>query len=288
MTKLCITLIVCLLIVSCQNDTEVANQTNGKYHIPESALAFEDEFQAAHTSTPPPPPPEFTLEKGSKIIKNGFMEFEVDNLALAKNEIDKLVDKCDGLYDNESYDSYGNRISYSLQIRIPNTKFDSIVFALESGVGELKTKNINARDVTEEYVDLKIRLENNLAYLKQYTEILEKAKTIKDVLEVQEKIRRIEEEIDSKKGRLKFLDYQVKYSTLQLEINELITSSISNKQKFGRRVINAFNNGVQGFLSFIVGVIYLWPFLLVGLLLFFSRKSILKKIKKTKSSTNEN
>jgi len=42
----------------------------------------------------------------------------------------------------------------------------------------LNAKNISLTDVTEEYVDLNIRLENNLAYLNQYKEILKKAKTI--------------------------------------------------------------------------------------------------------------
>ena len=73
-------------------------------------------------------------------------------------------------------------------------------------MGELKVKNISAKDVTEEYVDLKIRVGNKLAVLAQYKVILQKAISIEEILEVNEKIRRLEEEIESKKGRIRFLD----------------------------------------------------------------------------------
>ena len=127
------------------------------------------------------------------------------------------------LYEKEQYNSYGNRNSYSLLLRIPNTKFDSLVNLLEIGIGTLESKNLTSKDVTEEYTDLNIRLENSLAYVIQYKEILKKSKTVKEILEVQEKIRRIEEEIESKKGRIKYLDDKVKYSTLSIEVTELIT-----------------------------------------------------------------
>ena len=41
---------------------------------------------------------------------------------------------------------------------------------------------------------------------------------------VQEKIRVLEEEIDSKEGRLKYLDDQVAYSTLTVEMMEWKTT----------------------------------------------------------------
>lgn len=281
MSKIGIVLWSCLLIFSCQNQMSESNSTIGKYQTPDDALAYEEEIEVEPPrSAEAPAPSEFTLEKGSKIIKNGFMKFEVSKLEIAKSKIDTILRECNGYYENEQFTSYGNRISYSLQLRIPNTKFDSLIHILEIGVGELKSKNINAKDVSEEYVDLTIRLENNLAYLNQYKEILKKAKSVKEILEVQEKIRRIEEEIESKKGRLKFLDDKVKYSTLNLEISELITKELSTKPNLGRRIANAFNSGVQIFLSFVIGLINFWPFILLGFLLFLGRKPILKRLKR--------
>jgi len=277
-------IILCLsfIIISCQHQQSKENSSLGKYYPSEAGQADEEYMEMDPARTEEPNPSEYSLEKGSKMIKSGNMNFEVNQLENTKRKIDSLIRSVDAYYENEQYHAYGNRIAYSLQIRIPITKFDTIIEVLERGVGVLTSKNIRAQDVTEEYVDLNIRLDNNLQYLLQYQSILKRAKSIKEVLDVQEKIRRIEEEIDSKKGRLKYLDNQVNYSTLHLEISELISGDIANKPKFGRRVINAFNNGIQVFLSFIIALINFWPFLLLIGFLYFIRKPVLQRIKRRK------
>jgi hypothetical protein len=210
------------------------------------------------------------------------MKFEVIKLNEVKADIDSIVKTFGGYYENEKYNAYQNRISYNLIIRMPSEKFDSTIVELESGIGKLVNKKISAEDVTEEYVDLNIRLNNNLAYLKQYKAILAKAKTIKEILEVQKKIRRIEEEIESKKGRLKYLDNKTSFSTLNLEITELASGDFSNKPKFGNRIVNAFNNGIRHFGNFLVFLISIWPFILGIALLYYGRKPLLNRLRKFK------
>lgn len=286
MIKNTILILCCACLACCQHDSMDYYGDIGKHYGAEDAIVIEEEMEIEPPRTAEPTaPPSYAIDKGSKIIKKGNMKFEVIELDVAKYKIDTVLKDCDGYYENERYSSYGDRISYSLQLRIPTAKFDSLIYVIEQGVGELTSKNISADDVTEEYTDLNIRLANNLAYLDQYKTILKKAKSVKEILEVQEKIRRIEEEIESKKGRLKYLDDKVKFSTLNLEISELIVNEISNTPTFARRIINAFNNGVYGFLSLIVGLVNLWPLLILAIVLFISRKSILKKMKSTASQS---
>ncbi|WP_083391928.1 DUF4349 domain-containing protein [Epilithonimonas lactis] len=59
-----------------------------------------------------------------------------------------------------------------------------------------------------------MRLENKLTYLEKYRDLLKKSNSTKDILEIQENIRALEEEIESSKGRLKFIDDKVKYSII--------------------------------------------------------------------------
>ena len=281
MKRLLFILFTCFLAFSCHNSQSEQELSMGKYHIPDEAITLDEDIEIEPPRTAEPTiSPANVQEKGSKIIKTGTMNFEVNKLDKAKIRTDSLIKSVNGYYENELYNSYGNRNTYSLKIRIPNIQFDTLIQQLETGMGELKSKNINAKNVTEEYIDLNIRLENNLAYLQQYQLILRKAKTIKEILNVQEKIRRIEEEIESKKGRLKYLDSNVKYSTLHLEITELITKQLSNQPNFGRRILNAFNSGIKAFLSFIVGLVNIWPFILLVIFLFFLRKPIMNKFKR--------
>jgi len=270
MKKLLIVWCSLMILSSCSKQESRDSPSLGK----EAYTAENIEMEPPKTSSKPM---EFSLEKGSKIIKDGTIKFEVGKLEKAKTEVDALLNSVSGYYEKEKYNAYGNRTTYTLKLRIPNSKFDTVVFLLEKGIGELKSKSLNAKDVTEECVDLTIRLENNLSYLKQYQSILSKAKSIKEILEVQEKIRRIEEEIESKKGRLTFLDDKVKFSTLNLELSELIATDISQGPSFGIRIANAFRNGALGFLNFLVALVHVWPFLILMLILYFGRKSIFNR-----------
>ena len=209
-------LILCVFLFSQCSDQD--NYLESEKAMGDNSYDMEEQMQSPRTAEAPPPP-ETELEKGSKIIKNGNISFEVDDLKNSKSSVDTILKKLNGYYENEQFSSYGNQNNYSLKIRIPNLRFDTLILLLENGKGKLLDKTISAKDVTEEYMDLNIRLTNNLAYLNQYQEILKKAKSIKEILEVQEKIRSLEEEIDSKKGRIKFLNDKVQFSTVMLELS---------------------------------------------------------------------
>jgi len=215
----------------------------------------------------------------SKIIRTGNINIKVQDLEGSKNGIDNMLGELGAYYENEHYNGYKRNASYSLVIRVPNSKFDTLIHALEVGEGKVQSKSISVRDVSEEYVDLGIRLENNLAYLAQYQQLLKKAKTINEILQVQEKIRRLETEIDSKKGRMKYLDNQVSYSTLRLELIGT-SKEISSSESFLDRVGSAFCYGYQSFLNFLIRLVHLWPYVIVGLMLFLFRNRILKAVRR--------
>ncbi|WP_435523582.1 DUF4349 domain-containing protein [Chryseobacterium indoltheticum] len=60
--------------------------------------------------------------------------------------------------------------------------------------------------------------------------MLRSAKTTKDMLEIQENIRELEDEIDVAEGRLRFIDDRVNYSTLNLMLyKEKVRSSATSK-----------------------------------------------------------
>lgn len=261
-----------LMASSCSTD-HASKESMANQSSPDMGMISEEMEQEPPRMKQPSSTDNTKTEIKSKIIKNGHMNFEVDDLEQAKVAVNELVEKYEGYFENESYHAYGNRKNYSLSIRIPNAQFESLVNGLEGGIGRLTNKNISARDVTEEYLDLELRLENNLAYLGQYKEILKKAKSIEEILKVQEKIRRIEEEIESKKGRLKYLSSKVSFSTLSVELSELLATGLSNKPNFFKRLGNAFSYGIQGFQHFLIALVSLWPFILIiGLMIFFRKR----------------
>ena len=217
--------------------------------------------------------PEKSLQNAlpPKIIKNGTVEYEVSGLENAKTELDKLLATHQAYYENENFNAYGDRQSYTLVVRVPSSGFDGLLNQMNKDLGQLVSKTVQVDDVTESYYDVKMRMDSELAYLEQYRAILKKAVSIKDILEIQEKIRVIEEEIESKKGRLRYLDDRADFSTLNVTLFEVRKQS-SSSPNFLRRISNAFQGGINLMGNLFIAMVTLWPvLLLIGLAFFFYR-----------------
>lgn len=276
--------IYCLFLIACQDNGFQATAEKDAVMAESAAYYDQEEMDMSRTAEPPapPPPPEESdqaqkirnsIKKGSKIIKDGNLKVEVDSLKATKTTIDSTLRKFDAYYENENYTSGTYRSTYHLNIRVPSNNFELLLKAIEIGKGKILEKNISARDVTDQYVDVAIRLDNNKTYLGRYRALLNKANSIKDILEIQEKIRRIEEEIDSRTGRLKYMDDQVRFSTLRLELFEE-HEPVKKKEdrNFVEQLADAFKGGIDGFLDFALFLVGIWPFILIiGLLLWFRK-----------------
>nr|MBP7533897.1 DUF4349 domain-containing protein [Chitinophagales bacterium] len=138
-------------------------------------------------------------------------------------------------------------------------------------------KNVRTSDVTEEYTDIQTRLKTKRDVMERYVEVLrKKAQKVTDILDAEEKIRVLQEEIEAKEGRLRFLQNQVAYSTLNLEFYQQSTiQSEPNvvSRNFFSDLLEAFVGGWHSILGLIVGLISIWPTLLilVGLYFLFRR-----------------
>lgn len=273
-----IVVVSCILFAGCQNQKSESDHNNTYAAHPAQVDLVEGIEVAPPRSTDPSALPKFELKAGSKMVKTGDLHFEVTDLGKSKAQVDSLVKSLNGFIVNESYFSEGNQNSYTLIIRTPNKEFDSLMSGLNSGFGRVLSSNINVSDVTEEYVDLNIRLKNNLSYLGQYRVILKKANSIKEILEVEEKIRELEEEIESKEGRLKYLDDQVTYSTLTLKMSEWKSTVAAADPIYTIRILNAFKTGTQLLFEFVLFLFKIWPFVLIGLMVFLARRFLFKRV----------
>jgi hypothetical protein len=203
--------------------------------------------------------------KEKKIIKDGTVTVTTNDITASKKNIDELLKKLNGYYETEDLQNYDQSISYDLKIRVPADNFEKLISSIENGKDELTGKSIQARDVTEEFVDITTRLTNKREYLKRYKELLSRASTVKDILEIEENIRVIEEEIESKEGRLKYLNDQVSFSTLNLTLykeKEYIYKP-QEQDKFSERIKNSISEGWTSIVDFLLWLFSIWPFIIL-------------------------
>ena len=219
-----------------------------------------------------------------KLIKNGSISIEVKEIKAEKVKIDALLKKYRAYFDNETNNSFENFTVLTLTIRIPSQNFEKFITEIENGGNKIKNKEISTEDVTEEYIDLETRLQNKRKFMTRYQELLKSAKSIKEMLEIQEKIRSLEEEIESATGRLKYLSNQVNYSTLQLSIEQENEFKYIPEKRYNtiEKLKQSIIGGWFVFIDFLYILLYNWVFIIfisIGIYLF--RKFRKKRKEKT-------
>ncbi len=274
-----------ILILGCDhsvNELPMEESDEAFYFADEAASESRMISSQAVASAPAPPPAPETFEK--KIIRNGNLTIESDDLKSSRTRLDTLVSFYDGYISSETFNDQEDQISFNITCRIAADKFDLFLTGVESGPDKIISKTVNANDVTEQFYDIKIRLENERQVEKRYLELLDQARSVKDILDIEEKLGRVRQEIESKEGRLRYLEDRVNYSTLNIWIYQKkdLKYEPADRDNFGQRLKKALHRGWQGFVDFILFFLNIWPLWIVGLLVwrlvvYLSRRSKKKK-----------
>lgn len=211
-----------------------------------------------------------------KLIKESYLRFETQDLEATYANISKFIQQNQGFIQDDVSDKSYNQLSRRLIIRIPTDKFQNTIDAISKDVKYFDTKQITSKDVTEEFIDLEARLKAKQTLEARYLELLKKANSVKDILEIERELSTIREEIEAKQGRLKYLENKVSQSTLTVEFYK-ITSDDGVTVSYGQKMKNAFVAGFNGLSLFFLGLLHIWPFILIIFIGFFILRRWLKK-----------
>ncbi len=107
-------------------------------------------------------------------------------------------------------------------IRIPTSSLDDVLKDVET-FGIVTNKNIKGSDVTSEYRDYEIRLDNAEKSRHRYLELLEMAESVQSALNVEKELERLNKELDLLKGELNRLSHLAKFSTIHVSTKPHIT-----------------------------------------------------------------
>jgi hypothetical protein len=105
------------------------------------------------------------------------------------------------------------RTDLSVTIRVPALRFQEALRRI-SLLGDVTHRDISAEDVTQEFMDLEVRLKNARAGRERLEQVLKRANDVKDALLVERELDRLAAEIERIEGRLKYLRDRAAFSTL--------------------------------------------------------------------------
>ena len=214
-----------------------------------------------------------------KIIKSASLAFETQELDATHRKILQLAQQYKGIVQEDNSGKSYDRIYRNIIIRIPSENFQKIVDGISDGVKYFDRREISRQDVTEEFVDIEARLKAKRELEKRYLELLRQAKNVKEMLEIERELSLIREEIEAKQGRLQYLQSRVSMSTIAIEFYKT-TAETGVTVSYGQKIKNALLGGWEGVSVFFLGLLYLWPFFLIGLLIILFIRFYVKKKKR--------
>jgi hypothetical protein len=213
-----------------------------------------------------------------KIIKNGNIKFECNDLEATYEQIKTAVKKGKAIIQNDSEGKDYGTVYRKLTVRIPSEHFDLFIKDISTGVDYFDNKEISSQDVTEEYIDIDARLKAKKKLENRYLELLSKATKMSEMLAIEAQLSAIREEVEAKEGQLRYLQSQVSLSTVNIEFYKTVAEEGGITVSYGEKVWNAIKSGFNGISSFFLAMLEVWPFLLIATALFyFIRKRFKKK-----------
>ncbi len=253
-------LVAVTLVFGCRNKS---NDNGGaQYEIAKSVSTLDEQGPPP----PPPPPAESNEIVDRKIIKTAYLNIEVLNLSASRKLIDSALKESSAYIVSENLQNTENLISSSINIKVPAIQFDKLLAKLSKIAKKVDYQNIETQDVTEEYIDVETRLNNNRKVEQTYIKLLKKANTIEDMLKIEQKLGEIRTDIESTQGRLKYLSHQVNYSTINLSVYETLEYKYVAEKlpSFFQQLKKSIGAGWRGVVTFFLFLVRLWPLWLIG------------------------
>jgi hypothetical protein len=213
-----------LLVDGSSPATEVTVSGELEQHVLVEKRGMRDErgpaFAGAPVATPPPATPSVPFgptpaPAGSPYAVEASHEASMlaysADMTLAVFQVDKGLGAVEALAkDLGGY--LAQRADAQVTVKVPRPRFDEAIGRIEK-LGDVLHRNVSAEDVTDEYVDLELRLKNARAMRDQLAELL-KGAAVKDAVEIEKELAKVTEVIEQIEGRLKVLRDKVGYSSI--------------------------------------------------------------------------
>ena len=269
-------LIIALLffaLLSCKKADAEASE-----NISISAIKLPTKAKSVNSESYSESPNEAGKVIEQKIIKTGNLRFQTNDLETTYEQIKRAVKKEKAFIQNDSQGKEYASIYRRITVRIPSENFDPFIKDISSGVDYFDNKEISSQDVTEEYIDIDARLKAKKKLENRYLELLAKANKMSEMLAIEAQLSAIREEIEAKEGQLRYMQNQISLSTITIEFYKTTAQESGVTISYGAKIWNAFKSGFYGISSFFLGLLEIWPFIILAVALFyFIRKRFKKK-----------
>ena len=271
---LMLTLAACGASARAENEMMYDSGTMAPAEAPETALGQSS-------------PAASTLPADRKLIRTIYLEAETEELDPLLETLNQQITGLGGyvqsknLYNGSTYSSRRTR-HMNMTIRVPAENADALITHL-SGQTNVVSSNESIDDVTLQYVDTESRVKALETEQARLMELLEKANSLTDILEIESRLTQVRYELESYASRLRTLDNQITYATIHLTVTEVTESTpVEVKtpwQRIGSGFVSSIRQIGRGIVECFVWVLSNSPFLVLWGGIGFGALFLVRKIR---------
>jgi Domain of unknown function (DUF4349) len=198
-------------------------------------------------------------------VKNGSFDGTLDKLFTISTSLGGYISGTAAVADT------GALRTGTITFQVPTDKFNEAISQVRA-LGTVQNLVIGGQDVSAQYVDLQARLKNAEAQRDAMLALLGQAKTVAEIIAVQNQLGQITAQVEQLKGQISYYDHATSFSTISVSVHEAaVAFKPANADSWG--VTAALLQGLHGFVNTIdyilVGVGYVGPVLVLLVLGFF-------------------
>lgn len=201
-------LIISLLLLATSCSIVTTDTTGSDALSPGSGGRSLLSFSKARQEHMPPSSPAREISD-RKTYYEAYINLEVSDVDETLEKLKESIKSYDGYIVSSS--------KYGSSFRVRSDQFEAFVQNI-SLLGDVTRKNITGTDVTDQYEDLKIQLDNAYKTRDQYVKLLDKAVAVDEILKIEKELERITEKIELLEGRIKRLDQMIAYSLVNVSV----------------------------------------------------------------------
>lgn len=242
-----ITIIIITVVITNSiktNNAAIEQSKNSIVNGTSAGLGYLDSGMTAPSMVSDIPKDEsYTKQDSTKVIKNSNITMQTDNYDNSLNNIKGLIQSTDSMIvkmqesqGSNYYSSYLNESKLrtaEIIVKVEKNKFEAFNNEVKKHANVI-SYNEETQDISSSYSDVEAKIESYKLQERQLNGLLTKATVAKDLLEISNQIQKVIQEREYLQRQKNSYDNQIEYSTVSINLTEVKSTVIKEKNIFVR------------------------------------------------------
>ncbi|WP_329036713.1 DUF4349 domain-containing protein [Streptomyces sp. NBC_01725] len=154
------------------------------------------------------------------VIRTATLSVEVKSVTKALAKARNVALDAGGVVEDETTERIDDtHVASNVVLRVPEAEYDSVLTEL-AGTGKLLARSANAKDVTEQVVDVNSRIATQRASVNRVRKLMDQAEDITDVVALESQLNTRQSELEALLAKQASLADRTTMATVTLDLSE--------------------------------------------------------------------